>query len=336
MIQIKNLKKSFGDLEVLNDINLTIAPGKIYGLVGRSGAGKSTLLRCINGLESYDSGSLLVDGIEVSSLSGREAREFKKQVGMIFQQFSLLSRLTIYDNIALPMVCWNYSKAEIDKKVRELAELVGITSKLNSKPKELSGGQKQRVAIARALTLNPKILLCDEATSALDPKTAKSIIALLNDINKQLGITIVVVTHQMSVLRSSCEEIAILENGRMAEQGPVKEIFIHQPQALKNLIGVKEMILPSTGINIRVLMTGENYKKPILTNMARDLGIDFMILGGEMEEYKDDVLGSVIINIEAEDFDRAISYLNSHNLIWKHIDSAEFKYDIERSGEANV
>lgn len=336
MIEIKNLKKSFGDLKVLNDINLSIAPGKIYGLVGRSGAGKSTLLRCINGLETYDSGSLLVDGVEVSSLSGSKAREFKKQVGMIFQQFSLLSRLSIYDNIALPMVCWNYPKKEIDKKVRELAELVGITSKLNSRPKELSGGQKQRVAIARALTLDPKILLCDEATSALDPKTAKSIIALLNDINKKLGITIVVVTHQMSVLRSCCEEIAILEHGVLAEQGPVKEIFINQPKALKNLIGVKEMLLPSTGTNIRVLMTGENYKKPILTNMSRELDIDFMILGGEMEEYRDEVLGSVIINIETTDFDRAVSYLTSHGLIWKHIDHSEFNYDLAKEGEINV
>lgn len=206
MIKATNLKKSFDTLKVLNDINLTIQPGQVYGLIGRSGAGKSTLLRCINGLESYDSGSLNVDGIEVNTLSDKEAREFKRGIGMIFQQFSLLSRLSVYENIALPMKCWNYKKNHIDKKIKELVEMVGIPDKLDARPHELSGGQKQRVAIARALSLDPKILLCDEATSALDPNTAKSIITLLNEINDQLGLTIVVVTHQMSVLRSACEK----------------------------------------------------------------------------------------------------------------------------------
>jgi D-methionine transport system ATP-binding protein len=200
MIKINNLKKSFGSLQVLNDINLNIGTGQIYGLIGRSGTGKSTLLRCINGLESYDSGSLLVDGVEVKSLTSKEAREFKRGIGMIFQQFSLLSRLTVYENIALPMKCWKYKNAYIDSKVKELVEVVGIPDKLYAKPEQLSGGQKQRVAIARALSMNPKILLCDEATSALDPKTAQSIITLLNQINQQMGITIIVVTHQMSVL----------------------------------------------------------------------------------------------------------------------------------------
>lgn len=244
MIKISSLKKSFGSLQVLNNINLNVKAGKIYGLIGRSGAGKSTLLRCINGLESYDDGSLLVDGIEVKSLSGKSAREFRREIGMVFQQFSLLSRLTVYENIALPLKCWNYKKIYTDRKVKDLAEMVGIPDKLYCKPNELSGGQKQRVAIARALSMNPKILLCDEATSALDPRTAQAIIYLLNQINQQINITIIVVTHQMSVLRSACEEISILENGEIVESGPVGEIFLSQPRALSNIIGDKDLILP--------------------------------------------------------------------------------------------
>lgn len=181
MIEINDLYKKFNGLEVLKGVSLTIPTGSIYGLAGGSGAGKSTLLRCINGLESFDSGTLMVDGTDVSKLSESEGRIFRKNIGMIFQQFSLLSRMTVYENIALPMLCWGYKKKNIDKTVKELLELVEIPDKINSRPAELSGGQKQRVAIARALTLNPKILLCDEATSALDPRVGKSILSLLND-----------------------------------------------------------------------------------------------------------------------------------------------------------
>lgn len=215
LIEIKGIRKSFGDLQVLHGVDLHIEKGKIFGLAGRSGTGKSTLLRCINGLETYDEGNLIVEGIEVKSLSEKDLRVFRKDIGMIFQQFSLLSRLTVYENIALPLRCWKYSNSYIDAKVKELLDVIGIPDKINAKPRELSGGQKQRVAIARALSMNPKLLLCDEATSALDPKTAKSIIGLLNKINQDLGITIIIVTHQMSVLRSACEEIAILQDGKI-------------------------------------------------------------------------------------------------------------------------
>ncbi|WP_235601262.1 methionine ABC transporter ATP-binding protein [Tissierella sp. P1] len=217
MIEIKNLRKFYGNLEVLKGIDLQIEEGKIFGLVGRSGTGKSTLLRCINGLEKYNEGSLYVGDIDVKNLSEKELRSFRKDVGMIFQHFSLLERLTVYENIALPLRCWNYDKSFIDKRVRELLEVIDIPDKINSKPRELSGGQKQRVAIARALAMEPKILLCDEATSALDPKSTKSIISLLNKINKDLGITMVIVTHEMHVLRSICEEIAIIEDGRIEQ-----------------------------------------------------------------------------------------------------------------------
>lgn len=325
MIKITGLKKSFGTLNVLDDINLTIKPGKIYGLVGRSGVGKSTLLRCINGLETYDEGSLLVDGVEVKDLHGVNARRFKKQIGMIFQQFSLLNRLTVYENVALPMRCWKYSGGEIERKVKDLLELVGIPDKLNATPRELSGGQKQRVAIARALTMDPKVLLCDEATSALDPRTARSITALLNDINKQLGVTIVIVTHQMSVLRQSCEDISILENGRIVEAGPVVEIFMRQPKALLNLIGVKEMMLPKDGVNIRVLMREED--QLLLTETARDLGVDFRILGGEMEQYRDTTLGSVVINVSDQSADIIQKHLTEKNIKWRFVDIAEISWE---------
>lgn len=323
MIKINGLKKAFGSLSVLDDINLNIGPGQVYGLVGRSGVGKSTLLRCINGLESYDSGSLRVDGIEVSSLSNREAREFKRDIGMIFQQFSLLSRLNVYDNIALPMKCWDHKKINIDKKVKALVEVVGIPDKLYVKPNQLSGGQKQRVAIARALSMDPKILLCDEATSALDPKTAQAIITLLNQINQQLGITIVVVTHQMSVLRTACEEISIMENGRIIESGPVESIFLSQPPALVNIIGTKDLILPDSGVNIKILLSKATADKPIITQMARDLQTDFVILGGETERYRNTVLGTIFINVTEDSSSKITNYLDEHRVIWKHVESLE-------------
>lgn len=321
MIVIENLKKSFGDLPVLCGVNLNIEKGRIYGLAGRSGAGKSTLLRCVNGLESYDEGTLLVDGTDVKKLSGQDIREFRKDIGMIFQQFSLLNRLTVYENIALPLKAWKYNSNFIDKKVKELLQMVEIPDKINQRPRELSGGQKQRVAIARALTMDPKILLCDEATSALDPKTAKSITALLNQINKNLGITIVIVTHQMSVLRSSCEEIAILEKGKVAASGMVENIFLEQPKSLKNLIGESDVVLPDQGINISIFLSHDNSMKPIITQMARELEIDFTILGGGMEAYRETILGSVIINIPEKNYEKVEKFLNEHSVRWEIVDN---------------
>ena len=336
MIEIKNLKKFYGELNVLSDISLTIDRGKIYGLVGRSGTGKSTLLRCINGLEGYDEGNLIVNGVEVKSLNNQAAREFKREIGMIFQQFSLLNRMTVYENIALPMKCWKYNRHLIDKKVKDLVELVGIPDKLYSKPSEISGGQKQRVAIARALSMDPKILLCDEATSALDPQTSKAIISLINRINLELGITIVIVTHQMSVLRNSCESISILENGKIAESGLVEEIFLEQPKSLQNLIGVKDLILPKSGVNIRILLSKEISDKPIITQIARELQIDFLVLGGEMENYRNSLLGSIIINISKENFSILTMYLNTHKVNWKFIYEAEINNEVSRGGEYNI
>jgi len=237
MIVIKELQKSFDDLLVLDNIDLTIEDGEIYGLVGRSGAGKSTLLRCINRLESYSAGSIKVDGVEVKDLNREELKNFRKGVAMIFQHFPMLSRKTVYENIAFPMRCWGYDKQTIDQRVKELAELVGITEKLSQRPRNLSGGQQQRVAIARALTMNPKILLSDEATSALDPVTTRSILQLLRDINEKLGITIIIVTHQMSVIKDVCEKVTLLDRGKLVVSGKVDELFMNQPDELKTFLG---------------------------------------------------------------------------------------------------
>ena len=226
MIDINNVGKSFNNKSVLKSINLHIQEGEIFGIVGHSGAGKSTLLRCLNGLESYDTGSIKVMGKEVKDLKGKEIRAFRKNLGMIFQNFNLLNRKNVYDNISLPLEVWGLEKSKIKTRVKELLNLVGLSDKAKSMPSELSGGQKQRVAIARALALNPSILLCDEATSALDPNTTKSILELLRKINNEFKITIVVVTHQMEVIKEICSKIAIIDEGEIKTSGKVEEIFL--------------------------------------------------------------------------------------------------------------
>lgn len=239
MIQIKNLCKEYDGIEILHDISLTVDTGEIYGIVGASGEGKSTLLRCINGLETYKSGSLSVDGIEVASLDETGARNLRRNMGMVFQNFSLIKRKSVYHNIALPMECWQVSDEKIKAKVEYLAEVVGIADKLNMRPDELSGGQMQRVAIARALTMDPKYILCDECTSALDPQTTLAILELLGGIRRELGVTIIMVTHEMQVVQSVCDRMAIVANGKIAKEGIVSDIFFENPIELRRLLGNK-------------------------------------------------------------------------------------------------
>ena len=316
MIEINNLYKSFGDTEVIKGATLNIKKGEIYGLIGHSGAGKSTLLRCINGLESYDSGSVKVMGKEVKELSKKELREFRKDLGMIFQGFNLLQRKTVYQNIALPMEVWGYSKDDIKKKVNELIKLVGLEGKEKSKPSELSGGQKQRVAIARALSLDPKILLSDEATSALDPKITKDILQLLLKINKELGITIVVVTHQMEVVKEICEKVALIEGGVLKAKGKAEELFLNPDLSLKKFLGESEdEVLPTTGVNIKIFFPSTSSENSLITRMARDLNIDFSIVWGKLEKFRDEVLGSLVVNIREEDKEKVIKYLDDKEII---------------------
>lgn len=316
MIKLTSVKKNFGHVEVLKDISIEINEGEIYGLIGHSGAGKSTLLRCINGLESYDDGSVNVMGKEIKNLNKNELRAFRKDLGMIFQNFNLLNRKTVYKNIALPLEVWNYDKDKIKDRVLELLKLVDLEDKVNSKPGQLSGGQKQRVAIARALALNPKILLCDEATSALDPKTTKDILALLNKINKELGITIVVVTHQMEVVKEICEKVALLEGGILVAKGAVEEVFLKPGISIKKFLGEEENdTLPTSGVNIRILFPSKCSESAIITRMARELEIDFSIVGGKLEKFREDVLGSLVINIDKSQKDMVLSYLEDKDII---------------------
>lgn len=323
MIEIKNLKKLWEDdgSSVLEGINLTIEDGDIYALVGRSGAGKSTLLRYINGLTSYQEGSLKVDGCEIKDLKDKELREFRRHVGMIFQQFSLLERETVYKNVALPMQCWKYPKDQIDKKVKELLELVGLGDKMNAKPRNLSGGQKQRVAVARALTMDPKILLCDEATSALDPKTTNSILDLLMEINQKLGITVIIVTHQMEVVRKACNKACILENGKIADEGSVKEIFIKQPQSLKRLLGEEQVKLPKEGHNIQIAhLVNDMHDGELFAKMSAELNYIFPIIDGKIQDYQNDSMGIFTINVDDEHLKLVTDYLTKEGLNWHEIE----------------
>ncbi|GFN37198.1 methionine ABC transporter ATP-binding protein [Tepidimicrobium xylanilyticum] len=322
MIEIKGLSKFYGDIKVLDDISLEIKEGEIYGLVGRSGAGKSTLLRCINRLEDFQSGSLKVDGVEVRDLEGTKLREFRKNIGMIFQNFSLMQRRSVYENIALPMECWGYNKDEIDKRVRELAEVVEITDKLSSKPRELSGGQQQRVAIARALSLNPKILLSDEATSALDPKTTDSILSLLKRINRNLGITIVIVAHQMSVIKRVCDKVSVLDQGKIALDGKVVDVFLHKQDEIREIFGgANKIALPSTGINIRIIVPEEGESNRIISRMAQILNVAFSIPVANIEQFKERTMALFVINVECENFNKVAEFLDYQNVTWEVVEN---------------
>lgn len=320
MVEIRNLYKSFGQTQVLKDISIDIKEGEIYGIIGHSGAGKSTLLRCINGLEDYQKGSLKVMGKEVSDLKKGELRNFRKDLGMIFQNFNLLKRKNVYQNVALPLEVWGYDKKYIKNKVEELLNLVGLSDKMKNKPSELSGGQKQRVAIARALALEPKILLCDEATSALDPKTTKDILALLSKINKELGITIIMVTHQMEVIKEVCEKVALIDGGVIEVEGKSEELFLRPGLSLKKFLGEdEEETLPSEGINIKLYFPADSSENALITKMARETNIDFSIAGGKLEKFRENILGSLVINIEEKDKEIIYSYLKNKNIQWEVI-----------------
>ena len=319
MIEVLNLEKNYGELKVLKDVSFKIEEGKIYGIIGHSGAGKSTMLRCINGLEKYNTGKLMVMGRNVCELAENELRIFRKDVGMIFQHFNLMERATVKENVALPLKLWKYEKSYIDKKVDELLSLVGLENKKNAKPKELSGGEKQRVAIARALALEPKILLCDEATSALDPKTTKDILALISHINRKLGITIVVVTHQMEVVKEICERVVLLDKGEVKEEGVVEDLFLRPGQYLKKFLGEDEEIILGDGVNIKIYFPASVSKEAFITNMAHDLKIDFSIVWGKLEKFREKILGSLVIQVQPHKQETVERYLQDKSFKWEVI-----------------
>ncbi len=320
MIKINELEKSFKDVSVLKGVSITIKDSEIYGIVGQSGAGKSTLLRCINGLESFESGYVEVDGTKVDVKDKVALKNLRRRMGMIFQGFNLLERLDVYDNIALPLKFWGIktNTEESRKKILDLIELVGLSEKVHAKPRELSGGQKQRVAIARALVLDPEFLLCDEATSALDPEITKGILALLQKINKELGITIIVVTHQMEVVKQICNKVAFLSGGKVLAEGKPEEMFI-QPRIpeIKAFLHDRSEILPDYGVNIQLFFTGEGSMEPIVTMMARELDEDFSICWAKIEDFRDELHGSLVINAKEEDEERICSFLDKKNVSWE-------------------
>lgn len=295
MIELVNLSKSYREkkqvLHAVKDVNLTVRKGEVFGLIGYSGAGKSTLLRCMNLLERPTAGQVLIDGMDITKLSARDLQKSRRKIGMIFQHFHLLSSATVEQNIAFPLRLERLPKATIRARVRELLELVGLTGYERKYPSQLSGGQKQRVAIARALANEPKVLLCDEATSALDPETTKSILALLTDINRKLGLTIVIVTHQMEVVREVCDRVAVMADGQIVESGTVADIFLSpENEITKGLFGQSSGVAAGSFADadvVDITFTGDVTYEPVLSQVAQQSGCQFSILRGSVDLLKD-------------------------------------------------
>lgn len=322
MIEIKGLSKTFKTadnvVDALKDINLVVEDGDIYGIIGMSGAGKSTLVRCINMLERPTVGTVIIDGQDMTALSDVELRKIRRNITMIFQGFNLLMQRTCIDNICFPLELAGVKKADAKTRAMELLEIVGLPDKANAYPAQLSGGQQQRIAIARALATDPKILLCDEATSALDPKTTHSILALIRDINKNLGITVIVITHQMSVVEEICNKVAILDNGVVVEEGDVTTVFSSpKSEAAKRLVfpdRSQEVLSSNIGERtIRVVFNGALAAgAPMITQMAIDEGIAANILYASTRCLGDKVYGSMLLGLPENEsvIRRAIEYLS--------------------------
>lgn len=337
MITISNLKKVYAargmEVHALENVSLHVSPGEIFGIIGLSGAGKSTLVRCINLLEKPTAGTVLVDGEDLTHLSQKELRRARQKIGMIFQQFNLLWSRTVAENVAFPLEIANVPKDTREKKVSELLSLVGLEDKANNYPAQLSGGQKQRVGIARALANDPKVLLCDEATSALDPETTKSILTLLKDINKKLNLTIVLITHEMHVIKEICDSVGVLDRGIIVEQGSVLDLFTNPKTAMaRNFINsiVNTEIPPvikerqsqllhqgDKGRVIRVSFIGETAAEPLISSLVQKFGVQANILYGNIDHIKDTIFGSLTLELlpgSNADVEDAINYLKSCNL----------------------
>ena len=324
MVELKHISKTFQtterkDFQALKDVNLQIPDGEIYGIIGMSGAGKSTLVRCINMLERPTEGEVLINGKNLCTMSEKELREQRRDITMIFQQFNLLMQRTCLKNVCFPMEISGVSKAEAKKRAMELLELVGLPDKANAYPAQLSGGQKQRVAIARALATDPKVLLCDEATSALDPNTTHSILQLISDINKRLGITAIIITHQMSVIEEICSSVAILDHGVVVEKGPVKEIFANpQTETAKSLVfpnsDVNASQLPANRV-IRVVFNGGTSYEPLIASLAIDCGVKANILGAETKNVDGQAFGYMLLGLPDNDIEygKALAYIRSRD-----------------------
>lgn len=336
MIELQHIDKiyhtSSGDLHALKDINLTINEGEIFGIIGLSGAGKSTLVRCINMLEKPTSGKVIVDGQEMTALGEEKLRKARQNIGMIFQHFNLLSSRTVFGNIAFPLEIQGLDKAAIQKKVEPLLDLVGLKDRADHYPSQLSGGQKQRVGIARALASDPKVLLCDEATSALDPQTTESILNLLRDINKRLHITIVMITHQMNVVKEICDRVAVIENGEIIEQGSMVDIFTNPQKATTRefVASIQHNDLPDF---VRKLDIHKDYKagdkalvslsfigdsagEPIVSVLIKEYDTNVNILTANIETLQDTPFGTLLIEVEGDEahLKKALDYLHERKV----------------------
>jgi D-methionine transport system ATP-binding protein len=329
MIRIEALSKVFkdknSDVTALKDIDIDIEKGDIFGIIGLSGAGKSTLVRCINRLEEPTSGKIYIDGIDITALNSHELTTLRRRIGMIFQHFNLMSRKNCYKNIAFPLEIAGQDKEYIKTRVNELLELVDLKDKSNAYPNQLSGGEKQRIAIARALATKPDILLCDEATSALDPTTTKSILKLLKTINETLGITIVLITHQMEVIKEICNKVAVISESRLVEQGNTYDVF-SSPGSQVTKSFVKDI---STEIEegmfaidngdrlIKVTFPDDSAGKPIISDIIRKFGIQVNIIAGHISNIQGKSYGQLVIALKGEDnaLNNAICHLSSQNLI---------------------
>lgn len=321
MIILSHIEKTYdgpdGPVAALKGIDLSIARGEIFGIVGLSGAGKSTLVRCINLLERPTKGSVVVDGKELTALSPSELRQARKSIGMIFQHFNLLSSATVYDNVAFPLRLAHTDENEIKKRVEPLLALVSLADKAHQYPSQLSGGQKQRVGIARALASEPKVLLCDEATSALDPQTTKAILALIRDINQKLGLTVVIITHEMQVIKDICDKVAVIENGVIAEQGRVIDVFTApQKPITKEFISVlmgsglppglsessiSREPIPGGKLLVRIAFLGDSAREPVISSLIRKFAVEVEILYGNVDAIKDTPYGRILIGLSGTD-----------------------------------
>ena len=322
MIEFQNVHKTYRvagkDIPALHPTSLSIENGQVFGLIGHSGAGKSTLLRLINRLENSSGGKIFVDGEEVTALDASGLRRFRQQVGMIFQHFNLLASKTVADNVALPLtLAGELSRSEIDQRVAELLARVGLSDHAKKYPAQLSGGQKQRVGIARALATKPKILLCDEATSALDPQTTASVLQLLAEINRELKLTIVLITHEMDVIRRVCDQVGVMDAGVIVEQGSVADVFLHPKHpTTKRFVQESEQIDESEqrddfahvpGRIVRLTFQGEATYAPLLGTVARETGVDYSILAGRIDRIKDIPYGQLTLAVTGGDMEAAFA-----------------------------
>ncbi|WP_277961341.1 methionine ABC transporter ATP-binding protein [Pseudomonas sp. RIT-To-2] len=326
MIEFQNVHKTYRvngrEIPALHPTNLSVENGQVFGLIGHSGAGKSTLLRLINRLEAPTGGKIIVDGEDVTAFDANSLRRFRQQVGMIFQHFNLLASKTVADNVALPLrLAGELSSAEINKRVAALLERVGLSDHARKYPAQLSGGQKQRVGIARALSTNPKVLLCDEATSALDPQTTASVLQLLAEINRELKLTIVLITHEMDVIRRVCDQVAVMDAGVIVEQGAVADVFLHpQHPTTKRFVQEDEEVDENDqradfahvpGRIVRLTFQGESTYAPLLGTVARETGVDYSILAGRIDRIKDTPYGQLTLAITGGDMDAAFARFTS-------------------------